>query len=85
MLETASKDGSSTGTLGGELERHRLEQRARRLELVIAVLRERAGAPALGGSTPSGLQHAIRDFAGELARVRRRLSVARVDDPTRTA
>jgi hypothetical protein len=82
MDSTASQARFAGSTLGGALAVHRLEHRARRLQLVIAVLRERASASSHSGAVPSGLQHAIRDFATELSRVQRRLSVERADDRT---
>lgn len=72
-MEDTRIDPSPAGTLGGELEHNRLQHRARRLELVIETLRERASASARIGPVPSGLQHAIADFSTELSRVRHRL------------
>jgi hypothetical protein len=67
-------DGPSPGvTLGGDLERRRLEHRTKRLRLVIAVLRERTTTSSRARAISPGLQQAITDFSAELARVRRRL------------
>jgi len=61
-------------SLGGYLERSRLEHRARRIERALAVLRERRRAhAAYGGEPPAPLDHAISDFGRELSRVRTRL------------
>jgi hypothetical protein len=58
--------------VGQDLERHRLEHRARRLRLIIDALRERASASADGSISP-GLHRALADFSTELAHVRARL------------
>jgi hypothetical protein len=59
--------------MGRDLERRRLEHRARRLHLVVAALRARAGAASASGSVPPALHRALSDFSAELASVRRRL------------
>jgi hypothetical protein len=59
-------------TVGRDLERHRLEHRARRLRLVIDALRERASASG-DGSIPPALHRALADFSTELDHVRARL------------
>jgi hypothetical protein len=61
-------------TLGRELERTRLEHRARQLERVIERLRfrVRAGSDA-GQPERAGLQRAMADFSSELREVRRQL------------
>jgi hypothetical protein len=64
----------SSGSMRQELERHRLEHRARRLRLVVAALRERVAAAAAHGPVPPGLHRALADFSSELAQVRARLS-----------
>lgn len=62
------------GTLGSELDRHRLEQRAARVRQVIGALRERAEAREHGlGKAPRPLTAAIEDFGRELAQLERRL------------
>jgi hypothetical protein len=66
-------------SLGSDLERRRLEQRARHLRLVIALLHERASTSARAGATPPGLQHAIADFSAELSQVRHGLHGDRAD------
>jgi hypothetical protein len=61
-------------TLGAELERDRLAQRARRITAVIAALRRPAGE---GRATHSGDRHifqAIAEFEAELAAIDARLS-----------
>jgi hypothetical protein len=64
-------------TLGSELDRHRLEQRAARVRHVIGALRERAQAREQGhGRAPRPLTAAIEDFGRELAQLERRLREA---------
>jgi hypothetical protein len=58
-------------SLGSELERDRLEKRARRVRQVIDALRERADARE--GGAPRPLTAAIEDFGRELADLERRL------------
>jgi hypothetical protein len=60
-------------SVGHDLERRRLEHRARRLHLVVAALRARASAASDSGSVPPALHRALADFTAELAHVRRRL------------
>jgi hypothetical protein len=60
-------------SVGHDLERRRLEHRARRLHLVVAALRARASAASDSGSVPPALHRALADFSSELAHVRRRL------------
>jgi hypothetical protein len=61
-------------SLRGELERRRIEHRARRVEQVLAALRARARArEATGGPVPAPLWHAVRGFEAELETVRDRL------------
>jgi hypothetical protein len=67
-----AKTGPVDLTVGQDLERHRLEHRARRLRLVIDALRERASASA-DGSIPPALHRALAEFSTELAHVRARL------------
>jgi hypothetical protein len=65
---------STTGrTLGRQLERDRLEQRAVRVRQVIHALRERAEARGTSGGAPRPLRAAIEDFGRELAELERRL------------
>jgi hypothetical protein len=62
------------GSLGSDLERHRLEQRAARVRQVIGALRERAAAREAGqGKAPRPLTAAIEDFGRELAQLERQL------------
>ena len=66
---------TSPPTIATHLERDRLAHRARRIELVLAALKERAvyrSGP--GGRTPAPLERAIADFGIELRRLRRRLA-----------
>jgi len=60
-------------SLGHQLERDRLEQRAARVRRVIHALRERAAARDTAGGAPRPLRAAIDDFAHELAELERRL------------
>jgi hypothetical protein len=63
---------TSTGrSLGTELERDRLQQRAARVRRVIDALRERAAARE--GGAPRPLRAAIEDFGRELSDLERRL------------
>jgi len=61
-------------TIGGELERRRLERRALRLQLVIAVQRERTAASGCPDAIRPGLERALADFTRELARVHGQLA-----------
>ncbi len=66
-----SRSGSgpqSARTIGADLERRRLEHRARRLERVLDVLRRRADA--LGADAPPGLKAALSDFSADLRQAR---------------
>jgi len=58
-------------SLGSQLERDRLEQRAVRVRKVIEALRERASARP--GGAPRPLTAAIEDFGRELSDLERRL------------
>ncbi|HMJ34912.1 MAG TPA: hypothetical protein VK501_13450 [Baekduia sp.] len=60
-------------TLGAELERDRLEERAARLDRVVAALRARARAYD-AATVPRPLRHSLGDFQRELDTVRERLS-----------
>lgn len=60
-------------TLGSQLERDRLEQRAARVRQVIRALRDRAAARDTIGGAPRPLRAAIEDFGRELADLERRL------------
>lgn len=64
---------SGVRSLGHQLERDRLEQRARRVRQVIHALRERADARDTSGGAPRPLRAAIEDFGRELAELERRL------------
>ena len=64
---------SGVRSLGHQLERDRIEQRARRVRQVIHALRERADARDTGGEPPRPLRAAIEDFGRELAELERRL------------
>jgi hypothetical protein len=61
-------------SLGHQLERDRLEQRAARVRQVIHALRERAEARDTAGGAPRPLRAAIEDFGRELAELEGRLS-----------
>lgn len=64
---------AASRTLGHQLERDRLEQRAARVRQVIHALRERADARDHAGGAPRPLRAAIEDFGRELAELERRL------------
>ena len=74
-LSRASLSTSRTASrsLGRQLERDRLEQRARRVRQVIHALRERADARDSAGGAPRPLRAAIEDFGRELTELERRL------------
>ncbi len=61
-------------SLAGDLERMRLEHRARRIMHVVGALRARRESYRAGGTVPLALGTAIRDLDRELGAVRRRLS-----------
>jgi hypothetical protein len=67
-----------TSTMGERLEYQRLAHRARRMQMVLAALEDRA-LHRHGGAhgTPPPLRHAIRDFRGELGAVRRQMAELR--------
>jgi hypothetical protein len=80
MANAASIGPLPRTSVGRNLECRRLEHRARRLGLVITLLRERASSSSHAGAVPPGLQQAISDFSTELSRVRRRLHGELPDD-----
>jgi hypothetical protein len=61
-------------TIGGDLERLRLEHRAERIEFTIKALRRLADSRAPGRSAPAPLRQALDGFSDELATVRHRLT-----------
>ncbi len=69
----AAAPRASARSLGHQLERDRLEQRAARVRKVIHALRERAAARDTVGGAPRPLRAAIDDFGRELAELERRL------------
>jgi len=70
--EAAVKDAARL-TLGGQLERSRLEYRARQLERVLERLRLRVRASDAGQPERAGIHRAIADFARELHEIRHQL------------
>ena len=70
---TAAAPRAAARSLGHQLERDRLEQRAARVRKVIHALRERAAARDTVGGAPRPLRAAIDDFGRELAELERRL------------
>lgn len=58
------------------LEYQRLEHRARRMEMVLSALEDRA-IHRHDGDAPAPLRHAIRDFRLELVSLRRRMRALR--------
>jgi hypothetical protein len=65
-------------TLGSQLASDRLRHRATRLQMVVAVLRERA-QPVDGGRPTGGLLAALEAFEAELRAVRAQLHKTRQD------
>ena len=65
--------GMECRPIGVDLERRRLQHRARRIERVIAVLQQRRSTGTPTGSRPAALDQAIAGFGAELASVRARL------------
>lgn len=64
-----------SSTIGAELERRRLQHRARRMERIIADLKQRALHLELTqGKAPVALGQAIAGFHEELDRIERRLT-----------
>lgn len=61
-------------SIGVELERVRLEHRARRMRFAIRALRELADTRATDGPAPPALQQALARFSQELAQVCRRMN-----------
>jgi hypothetical protein len=61
-------------TIGATLERHRLEHRVRRIELVLHALERRADAHAAHSEVPAALHRAISAFSQELTDVNDRLT-----------
>ncbi|EHN12528.1 hypothetical protein PAI11_05510 [Patulibacter medicamentivorans] len=60
-------------TIGADLERVRLEHRARRIDHVLTALRERQYRDAVAGRRQSGVPRLMEDFTAELQQVRGRL------------
>jgi len=60
-------------SIGGELERRRLEARVAKLQRVIGVLRRRAEGPLRASYQRTGLRRTVEDFERELKDCRRRL------------
>lgn len=60
-------------TLGAELERMRLQLRARQLERALRRLRHRAQDAKAGSTQSAGLNRCVADFEEALERVRQRL------------
>lgn len=61
-------------SVGAELERERLGHRARRIEVVIAALRQLMNARAAEGPVPAALGQSIAAFARERTEIDRRLA-----------
>lgn len=76
MATAARLSLDPSATIGAELERQRLQLRARHVRLVLVLLRERAGASTASGRPRPGLEQAIRQFSAELSSIRRRLQEA---------
>jgi hypothetical protein len=63
----------SRPTIGGELERMRIEHRLRRVDLALAEL-HRLSDPRTDGDSPPALRQAINRFTEEHGRLERRLA-----------
>jgi hypothetical protein len=63
-------------TIGAELERQRLELRAKRVRLVLAVLGQRSGNSTGIAPARPGLQRAIAQLSSDLSTIERRLEGA---------
>lgn len=72
-VDPSPAPAAGSRTIGVELERVRLEHRARRVEFAIEALRGIADARA-PQPPPPALTQAIEDFRQELARLRRRIA-----------
>ena len=72
--------------LGAALEAQRLDDRLRRMTLVVAELRERAGDYRARGAVPRPLEEAILGFGRQMRADRQRLRKLQVQhaDPTST-
>lgn len=80
---TRRADTAPRPTVGAELERMRLEHRARRLERALRRLRDRATVADAGVTRRARLDRAVTDVSGELDRVRDRLADAPGAAPAR--
>ncbi len=60
-------------TIGDELERYRLERRALRLKLLIALLRERSHTRSRSGPGMPAMERRLNELSRELARIRSKL------------
>jgi hypothetical protein len=60
-------------TLASQLAHDRLRRRARRIEQVLVVLRDRRDSSTLHGPRPAALDQAIAGFGQELASIQKRL------------
>jgi hypothetical protein len=60
-------------SIGGELERRRLEARVAKLQRVLGVLRRRAEGPLRASYQRTGLRRTVEEFERELSEARRRL------------
>jgi hypothetical protein len=63
-------DTDAQPSIGSELERARLEHRARRIERALLVLRDHRARVLVSGRAPSALDRAIAGFGEELGAVR---------------
>ncbi len=73
VRSSATRARANARSIGSQLERDRLEQRAARVRQVIHALRERADARDTAGGAPRPLRAAIEDFGRELSELERRL------------
>jgi hypothetical protein len=73
MSAAARPRPAPLSSIGAELERQRLEHRARRVDRAIAVMRDLATSRARDDRAPAALWQAIEAFSEELAAIDRRL------------
>ncbi len=77
MASAAPLSVHRSATIGADLERSRLQLRARHVRIVLALLRERTGASARPGRARPGLEQTIRELSAELSSISRQLQEPR--------
>ena len=71
-------------SIGGDLERRRLEARVVKLQRVVRVLQRRADGPLRARYRRTGLRRTVEEFERELTDARRRLGQLTIGQPDRT-